>query len=162
MRKIKLAAAVLAAITGLLAAPGAAGAATVRPDSGVYTSSSITREFYNAYHECGTQGLCRQGGSVHFQLHTTYTASQIWINGSVACSSGGDVTSDVTWCGVGGGNGTADLNVGMNWNVPSWSASGLYERMDVYADDYGCDTYGTNSQVGGIASWANGTLTCES
>jgi hypothetical protein len=160
MRKIKLAAAVLAAITGLLAAPGAAGAATVRPDAGVYTASSVTRAFYTHYTPC-SQGLCNQSGWVHFQLHTTYTASQIWINGSVSCSKGAPVTVNITWCGVGGGNGTADLNVGLNWNVPAWSASGLYERMDVFADDVGCSVGGTNWEVGEIGSWANTELSCE-
>jgi hypothetical protein len=154
MRRIKLAAAILAAVTGLLAAPGAANATTTKPDGGVYTTSYITRTFSTAYQPCSGGYLCNQTGWVHLQVYTTYTASQIWINGVPHCTSGGAVQSNITWCGVGGGNGTADLNVGLNWDVPAWDAYGLYERMDLYPDYQTCVTDGTNWKVEEIAIWA--------
>jgi hypothetical protein len=152
MRRIKSAAVVAAAAAGLLAAPGAAGASSTRAAESVYTTSSMARCFtaiINA--EC-----------VNFQAYTTYSASQIWINGHVACSwSGGPYPVDITWCGVGGGNGTAYLNIGVNWNVPAANASGLYERMNIVAGGQGCTTFGTNSTVGDVGDWWNGSLVCE-
>jgi len=162
MTKIKLTAAVLAAVTGLLAAPAAANAAGARPAESVYTTSSMTRAF-SSFIPCGAHGedLCTVSSSVHFQVYSTYSASQIWINGHVSCSGGGYVPVNVTWCGVGGGNGTAVLNVGVNWNVPAWGASGLYERMDILANNGGCTTFGSNSIVGAIAFWDNWELACQ-
>jgi hypothetical protein len=148
MRKIKLAVAVAAVAAGLLAPSLAAGTA----NASTYTTSSMTRCFtaiFNA--EC-----------VHFQAYTTYSASQIWINGHVACSwSGEPYPVDITWCGVGGGNGTGYLNIGLNWNVPAANASGLYERMNIVAGGQGCTTFGTNSTVGHVGGWWNGSLICE-
>ena len=37
----------------------------------------------------------------------------------------------ITWCGVGGGNGTGALNIGDNFSFPG--IGGLYERMDIFA-----------------------------
>jgi hypothetical protein len=154
MRNIRSAAAILAVAAALLAAPSAASAG---PAESVYTTSSMTRCFVNTnandYSEC-----------VHFQAYSTYSATQIWINGQVSCSwsSSGDITPvDITWCGVGGGNGTAYLNVGLNWNVPDWNAYGLYERMNIVSGGGGCTTFGTNSPVGQINDWWNDSLTCE-
>ena len=126
MRKIKLAAAVLAAVTGLLAAPLAANAASARPAESVYTLSSMTRAF-SALEPCpgDSNVYCTDSGDVHFQVYSTYSASQIWINGKVSCKGQGysglptAAPVDITWCGVGGGNGTAVLNVGVNWERPS-------------------------------------------
>ena len=150
MSRIKLAAVILAAVAGLLAAPAAASAAPAAAK--VYTTSSMTRCFTNLVtSEC-----------VHFQAYTTYSATQIWINGHVSCSwSGSPYPVNITWCGVGGGNGTAYLNIGLNWNVPAWNAYGLYERMNIVSGGRGCTTNGTNSKVGSISSWYNGGLTCE-
>jgi hypothetical protein len=152
MSKIRSAAAILAVAAGLLAAPTAAMAASVRPAESVYTFSSMTRCFENktlAY------------GCVYFQAYSTYSASQIWINGHVSCSWSGDVPSDITWCGVGGGNGTAYLDIGLNWNVPDWGASGLYQRMNIISGGRGCTTSGTNSNAGQIDDWWNRSLICE-
>src|ERR1700678_2707145 len=159
MRKVKLAAAILAAVTGLLAAPGVASAASVKPAESVYTTSSLTREFL-AFEPC-LQNVCTLDGQVHFQVYSTYSASQIWINGHVSCSGDGAVPVTVTWCGVGGGNGTSVLNVGVNWQVLEWDAGGLYERMDLLAGHGGCTTWGTNGTVGLIYSWSNEDLVCE-
>ena len=170
MRKIKLAAAVLAAVTGLLAAPVAANATTARPAESVYTLSSMTRAF-SALEPCNGDSnvYSTDSGYVHFQVYSTYSASQIWINGRVSCSGQGyeglpgsaDAPVHITWCGVGGGNGTAVLNVGVNWNVPNWYADGLYERMDLLADNGGCTTWGTNSDYGFIVFWSTWELSCE-
>jgi hypothetical protein len=170
MRKIKLAAAVLAAVAGLLAGPVAANAASAGSAESVYTLSSMTRAF-GALEPCNGDSnvLCTYSGDVHFQVYSTYSASQIWINGKVSCKGQGydgnpraaDGPVDITWCGVGGGNGTAVLNVGVNWNVPAWAADGLYERMDLLAGGGGCTTWGTNSVYGYIAFWSNWELSCE-
>jgi hypothetical protein len=170
MRMVKLAAAVLAVVAGLLAAPGAATAATAASAESVYTLSSMTRAF-TALEPCNgdSTALCSDSGDVHFQVYSTYSASQIWINGKVSCSGQGygglpraaDGPVHITWCGVGGGNGTAVLNVGVNWNVPAWAADGLYERMDLLAGGGGCTTWGTNSSYGYIAFWDTWELSCE-
>ena len=148
MRKNKLAGAVLAVLTPalLLAAPAAAHANT-------YTESYINR--------CAT--VTSTGTNQCFQLgaFSTYSSTQIWINGSVDCRQlSGSVT--VTWCGVGGGNGTADLNIGINFNLPG--ASGLYERMDILSNGRGCKTNGSNTDTKVITNWWNytGNPICES
>jgi hypothetical protein len=148
MRKNKLAAAILAVFTGalLFAVPAAANAST-------YTESYINR--------CAT--VKSSGTNQCFQLgaYSTYTSTQIWVNGNVDCRSlSGSV--DFTWCGVGGGNGTGVLNIGGNFNMPG--VSGLYERMDIKADGKGCSTSGSNSDTGGVTNWWNyyGNPICES
>ena len=88
MNRIKVAALALAAAAGLLAAPSAANAGVTRAAESVYTVSSMTRCFVSghgsSYSEC-----------VSFKAYTTYSATQIWINGHVSCgwSSSGYVTS---------------------------------------------------------------------
>jgi hypothetical protein len=135
----------------------AASAASARPAESVYTLSGINR--------CAADNDGVDYACVSLAAHSTYSATQIWINGNVACtwwSTG--VEEDITWCGVGGGNGTATLNIGINWNIPAWSANGLYERMDIFANhDYGgCSTWGTNSPVGSVYNWYNdGAVQCE-
>ena len=168
MRKIKLAAAVLTTVTGLLAALLVANAASTRPAESVYTLSSMTRAF-SALEPCvgNSQAFCTVSGDVYFQVYSTYSASQIWINGKVSCKGQGyrglptAAPADITWCGVGGGNGTAVLNVGVNWNVPAWAAYGLYERMDILRRRRACTTWGTNSTTGDIVFWDNWELSCE-
>jgi hypothetical protein len=150
MNKIKSAVAVLAAIAGLLAAPSAASAAA-KPAESVYTTSSIDRCFQvgNGDFAC-----------VDLQAYSTYSATQIWINGQVNCAGQGP-SIQITWCGVGGGNGTAVLNIGVNWNDPNFDAYNLYERMDILAAGGGCTTWGTNEPWGLILWWFNDSLTCE-
>jgi hypothetical protein len=149
MRKNKLAGAILAVLTGVLlfAAPAAANAST-------YTTSYINR--------CATV----KGSSAHncFQLgaYSTYTSTQIWINGNVVCRPlSGSVY--FTWCGVGGGNGTGTLNIGENFNMPGVKG-GLYERMDIFANGRGCSTWGSDKDINGITNWWNyfGNPICES
>jgi hypothetical protein len=154
MCKIKSAAAVLALAAGLLAAPSAASAASARPAESVYTLSGLDR------YAADNDGV--DWAAVSLSAYSTYSATQIWINGHVSCtwwSTG--VEEDITWCGVGGGNGTATLNIGINWEIPAWNAYNLYERMDILAAGGGCTTWGTNSPVGSIYNWANDNLECE-
>ena len=156
MGKIMSAAAILAVIVGLVTAPSAANSAVTRAAESVYTTSSMQR--------CFTDGdiLLPATGCVYFKAYTTYSSTQVWINGKVSCSRSGDSPPvDITWCGVGGGNGTGYLNIGVNWNVPGWQANNLYERMNIVEGGEGCTTFGTDSRVGQIYSWSNGSLTCE-
>jgi hypothetical protein len=155
MSRIKLAAAMLVVAAGLLAAPGAASAVSTRPAESVYTHSDIDRCMLvnNGYGEtCVVLGA-----------YSTYSASQIWINGHVSCSwyTNTAANLEITWCGVGGGNGTAVLNIGVNWQVSNFKAYGLYERMNILAGHGGCSTSGTNRAVGDIYAWANASLQCE-
>jgi hypothetical protein len=154
MSKFKSAFAILAVVAGLAAAPiaaSAASAASARPAEAVYTTSSIDRCFqeYSGNFAC-----------VDLQAYSTYSATQVWINGHVKCQGQGpDIT--VTWCGVGGGNGTAVLNIGVNWNDWGFLAYNMYERMNILAGHGGCTTSGTNKPVGDIVWWFNDSLTCE-
>lgn len=149
MVKIKSALAVLAVAAASLALPGVANAS-------VYTTSYMTREFDRQ----NPNTLEQESATVYFQVFSTYTSRQIWINGRVTCD--GSPVAHITWCGVGGGNGTATLNVGLNWDVPDWGAYGLYERMNLHANGARCDTWGSNDPVGQIDNWANDTLVCGS
>jgi len=156
MNRIKVAALALAAAAGLLAAPSAANAAVASPAESVYTVSSMTR--------CFADNLL--AGCVSFKAYTTYSSSQVWINGTPSCSGQGfagvpAAPVDITWCGVGGGNGTGFLNVGVNWNVPAWKANGLYERMDIVENGEGCTTVGSNKPIGDITTWYNASIICE-
>jgi hypothetical protein len=154
MSKLTSALAIMAVAAGLMATPVAASAASTasaKPAESVYTTSSIDRCFqeYNADFAC-----------VNLQAYSTYSATQIWINGHVTCQGQGpDIT--ITWCGVGGGNGTAALNIGVNWNDWGFAAYDMYERMDILAGHGGCTTWGTNEPVGEILWWFNNSITCE-
>jgi hypothetical protein len=142
MRKIKLAVAAAAVAAGLLASPLAVGIA----NASTYSISFINRCAQvsgSANHDC-----------IQLGSYATYTQDQVWINGHVYCNilSGG-VTK--TWCGVGGGNGTGALNIGVNFTFSG--VTGLYERMNIFAggnvnfggDGQGCGTFGSNSNVQG-------------
>ena len=152
MKRIKLAAMALGLAAGLAAAPSVAATASVRPAESVYTVTTVNRCFSDQiYSEC-----------VYFQAHTTYSSTQIWINGNVSCHWSGSYTAvDITWCGLGGGNGTGYLNEGVNWNVPGWNANGLYARMNIVSNGGGCVEYGNDSKIGSITYWYNGTYQCE-
>jgi hypothetical protein len=149
MRKIKSAVAATAVAAGLLASPLAAGTA----NASTYTLSYIDRCAEVA--PGGTEQLdCFQLGA-----YSTYTDSQVWINGSVICHRyHGRV--NITWCGVGGGNGTGALNIGDNFTFPGATGS-YYERMDMFAGGAGCETWGSNSAGNGIEFWGNGGTGCE-
>jgi hypothetical protein len=152
MRKIRSAVAATVAAAGILAALLAAGTA----NASTYTLSFIDR--------CAGIGISPNIQFDCFQLgaYSTYTDSQVWINGRVICHPYRG-TVNVTWCGVGGGNGTGALNIGDNFTFPHASGS-YYERMQIFSGGAGCDTYGSNSTGGGIYQWFNdnGTPVCES
>jgi hypothetical protein len=149
MRKIKLAVAAATVAAGLLAPTFAAGAA----NASTYTLSYIDR--------CASVGSATAYPDC-FQLgaHSTKTNSQIWINGSVICHPySGSV--NITWCGVGGGNGTGALNIGDNFTFPHATGS-YYERMDIFAGpDQKCNTWGSNTNGNGISHWWTGQSGCE-
>jgi hypothetical protein len=154
MRKIKSAVAVAAVAAGMLASPFAAGIA----NASTYTLSFIDR--------CAMVSLNGSVGDLQedcFQLgaYSTYSQTQVWINGSVICNPyQGSV--NITWCGVGGGNGTGALNIGDNFTFPGATGS-FYERMDMFAGGAGCETWGSNSPGNGIYDWGNdGAPVCES
>jgi hypothetical protein len=146
MRKIQSVIAVAAVAAGMLASPLASGTA----DASTYTLSYINRCAVIQQYDC-------------FQLgaYSTKTNSQIWINGNVICHPYAG-TVHITWCGVGGGNGTGALNIGDNFTFPGATGS-YYERMDIFAGpDQVCDTWGSNADGNGIQYWANAALVCES
>ena len=114
MRKIKLAMAAAAVAAGLLAPTLAAGAA----NASTYTYSHIYR--------CVFDGDKYNQSSACFILaaYSTYTQTQVWINGPVYCTPTEGIVN-ITWCGVGGGNGTGVLNIGDDFNF-SRNAKGSY------------------------------------
>ena len=151
MRKIRSAVAVAAVAAGVLASPLAAGPA----NASTYTISYIDR--------CAVmKGAPGNVDCFKLGAYSTKTNSQVWINGTVFCVPyRGSVT--ITWCGVGGGNGTGALNIGDNFTFPR--IGGLYERMDIFAGpDRICDSWGSDSDTNGIWYWFNDfhTPVCES
>lgn len=146
MRKTKSFAAALAAAVGmLLASPVTAStastASTARPASTGSTAEPAQSEGYT-YTEYDLQGTLPDGyetfGGLDF--YSTNDENQIWINGKVNCWVEYDWT--YSWCGVGGGNGTAVLNTGINLVAPgrSW-----YFRVDAYANGAGCYAWGSSN-----------------
>jgi hypothetical protein len=152
---VKLAVAAAAVAAGMIASPLAAGTANAAT---TYTWSSIDR--------CATTP---DSAADCFELGTysTYSQTQVWINGTVYCHPyKGSVK--ITWCGVGGGNGTGALNIGDNF-TPSGVSGSYYERINIFAGGAGCGTYGSNSDTNGISHWWNdrdgpggGGVVCES
>lgn len=141
MNKVKsfaLMAAVAAVVLSLTAGTASAN---------VYTKSNIERCVNDT-------GQC-----VLLQAYSTYSSSQVWINGKVYCAPEHG-SAVITWCGLGGANGTVYLNIGVNWDWPNLQKAGLYERMNIWADAGGCNTWGSNGE--GL-SWYNagGGPTCE-
>jgi hypothetical protein len=143
MRKIKWAAAATAVAAGLVASPLAV--AGVANAGSVYTVSYIDR--------CAMVGPsniihCFQTGSF-----ATYSETQVWINGKVFCKPYKG-TMNITWCGVGGGNGTGELNIGDNFTFPNAKGT-FYERMNILTGGSGCETWGSNSDTNGVHNWWN-------
>jgi hypothetical protein len=133
MRKIKSVAVALVAAAGLLAAPSAANAASIRPAESVYTLTGV--------------GICAFSGgtgcadaNVSLYVYTTYSYSQIWINGNVDCAHGGAWV--ITWCSN-TNNGQSYINLGMNWMGSIGIPSGSYAwwRVNIFANGAGCDPW---------------------
>ena len=90
-------------LAGAALASGGAGAASAAP--------LITGYHAQSAYGCG-HASCSDVAWIGFNT-TNDSSSHVWINGTVAhTQSGGAV---VTWAGVGGGNGTAHLQVGANF-----------------------------------------------
>lgn len=144
MRKIKLAVAAAAVAAGLLAPAFAAGTANAAL---TYTISYIQR--------CATVHGSANIDCFKMGTYSTYSQTQVWINGRVFCDPySGSVT--YSWCGVGGGNGTGALNIGINFTFSG--IGGLYERMQIYAGFAGCSTWGsTHTSPNGVTRWWNDT-----
>ena len=149
MRKIKSAVAAVAVAAGMLASPLAAGTANAVT---TYTWSNIDR--------CASVRGSQNNDCIELGANSTYSQTQVWINGSVHCRAySGSVT--YSWCGVGGGNGTRALNIGVNFTFSG--IGGLYERMNLFAggntayggDGPGCHMWGSNSDTNGITNWWN-------
>ena len=148
-RQLSWAAAIMLATTGLIGLVGFAAPA----QASTYTISSYERclNYVN--------GLNGKYYCVRIQVHTTNTSSQIWINGSTSAYYSGEAPK-ITWSGLGGGNGTGKLNVGINWSWPGLSGS-FWMRLYIPASG-GCSTSAYNANVAG-ASWFNpaGGITCK-
>src|SRR5690349_23444104 len=100
MRKSKWVLVALAVIVGVLATPGIASA-------NVYTSSAIERCIGSNPTNC-----------VYLQAYSTYSPSQIWINGHVFCS--GTQYVQITWCSN-TNNGQSYLNIGVNFKFVNYN-----------------------------------------
>jgi hypothetical protein len=134
MRKIKSVVAAAAVAAGMLASPLAAGTANAANAALTYTISYIQR--------CATVSGSANKDCFKMGTYSTYSQTQVWINGRVFCNPySGSVT--YSWCGVGGGNGTGALNIGINFTFSG--VGGLYERMNIYAGFAGCSTWGSSS-----------------
>ena len=148
MNKIKSAAAAMALGAGMLASPVALGTA----HANTYTISYIDR--CAVYISSPPVSDCMQLGT-----YSTYSNSQVWKNGNVFCKGyKGHVT--ITWCGVGGGNGTGALNIGDNFNFSG--ADGLYERITMFAGGGRCEIWGSNTDTNSLIDWLTGATVCES
>jgi hypothetical protein len=150
MRKIRSAIAAAGVAAGVLPSILAAGTASA---STTYTLSYVDR--------CASVGSdttypdCFQLGA-----YSNKTNSQISISGQVICHPfSGKV--NISWCGVGGGNGTGTLNIGDNFTFPGATGS-YYERMDLYAGpDPVCKSWGSNANGNGITHWWISQSGCE-
>jgi hypothetical protein len=146
MRKIKSAFAALAVIAGVLGIPGTASAESV------YTTSAVERCIGSYPANC-----------VYLQAYSTYSRSQIWINGIVTCS--GTQYVIVTWC-KNTNNGQSYLNIGVNFTILPHSGGGntptgsFYYRMNIYANGNGCYSWGSNADVNGNR-WYQALYQCE-
>jgi hypothetical protein len=135
MRKIRSVVAVLAVVGGLLATPITAASASVS------TASAATTYTLSNFGLCDTVGC--DYAWVSLNVYSTYSYSQVWINGTVDCEHGGQwVTS---WCGK-TNNGESYLNVGENWVGPDISGYEWY-RLNIYANGAGCRFWGTTYNV---------------
>jgi len=136
MRKMKFALAAVVMAAGLL---GTAG-------TGIASASTYDKTLFDVY----AVNWAGDSGYTTFGTYSTYTSTQIWINGKVQCSATPGFAA-VSWCGVGGGNGTAHLNIGDNLEARNWTA---YNRANLYANGAGCYVWGGTSNGGSFhASW---------
>jgi hypothetical protein len=88
---------------------------------------------------------------VGFTIYTTVsnTRLQIWYNGAVHCVPFGGGT--VTWCGVAGGNGTSQIDSGLNFSkyAPDGTLWKYYLRMELLANGT-CTLHGSFNAYAGV------------
>jgi hypothetical protein len=148
MKKIKSAVAAVVVGAGMLASPLEMGAA----HANTYSISYIDR--CAVYVASPPVSDCMQLGT-----YATYSQTQVWKNGNVFCK-GYRGSVKITWCGVGGGNGTGALNIGDNFNFSA--DGGLYERITMFAGGGRCEIWGSNTDTNSLIDWSTGAEVCES
>lgn len=155
MNKIRTVGAILAVLAALAFVQPASANATTTADTPSATSHYTHSEIFR----CAVYGQAGINPCFGLEVYTTSTSSQIWINGHVTCyAQQGDIR--FTWCGVGGGNGTGTLNIGVNFTIGG-VVTGLWERMNIPAGTGTCKTSGSNSNTHGIQSWYNEQIICK-
>jgi hypothetical protein len=152
------------AFASAIAAAATLSLTATAANASVYTHTDMVRCYssgYPAYHEA----------CVEIFANSTYSGKQVWINGKVRCYLFPDVglgaaEQSLNWCGVGGGNGTAQLNIGINWTDAGEGSSipYLYERLDIPASGSesgpGCKSSGSNLKYGTVYNWSNYYYVC--
>jgi hypothetical protein len=143
MRKIKslMAAAAVAAAVCVLMAPLTASSASAASSPAASGESDYTLSWIGFCYYVSEEGCAI--GNVSLNVTTTYSYSQIWINGHVYCTHGGGWV--ITWCSN-TNNGDSYINVGMNWtgSITSGFENGetSWERMNILANGAGCNPWG--------------------
>ena len=131
-------------------------------DASVYTHTDMVRCYWLGNVKSPTTAC------VEIFANSTYSGSQVWINGKVRCYvypsiEDGLSEQKLDWCGVGGGNGTSTLNIGINWTdaYEGPSISYLYERINIPASgSQSCKSNGSNLKYGTIYEWYNHYFVC--
>ncbi len=138
-RAVVAAAAVVTSLGVAWAGVPAAGAAVGGPAANSAPAMPrVTGYHYQSADGCGHSNC---SDNAFISLHTTNDgASHVYINGTVAPEQSGGAV--ITWAGVGGGNGTAHLQVGANFR--SSSGVNYYYRLTINSvgADQWCDTTG--------------------
>ena len=130
-------------------------------DASVYTHTDMVRCY--VVETSGDYKAC-----VEIFANSTYSGSQVWINGKVRCylwfnAVLGSGEQKLDWCGVGGGNGTSTLNIGINWTdaYQGPKISYLYERINIPASgSQTCKSNGSNLTYGEVSTWWNNYFVC--
>ena len=147
-----------AAFASAIAAAAMLSLPATAANADVYTHTDMVR----CYHVVADEAC------VEIFANSTYSGSQVWINGSVHCylwynALLGSNEQHLDWCGVGGGNGTATLNIGINWTDAFEGASipYLYERIDIPASgSETCTSWGSNGTYWEVQLWSNYYFVC--
>jgi hypothetical protein len=150
----------IALVSGTVAA--ALSLTTTAADASVYTHTDMVRCYWLGSVKTPTNAC------IELFANSTYSGSQVWINGKVQCYlypsiEDGLSEQKLKWCGVGGGNGTATMNIGINWTdaFEGPSISYLYERIYIPASgSQSCKSGGSNLKYGTIYDWWNDYYVC--
>lgn len=140
--------ALIVAVVAVALSVTAGNAANAANAKSVYTHTEIIR--------CQISGR-PTNGCIDIFTNATYSGTQIWVNGNVQCiPTSFDGKARTTWCGVGGGNGTATLDVGANWtdsegnfyqrvNIPANGNTGISGNWPATNNGKGCSSNGSNT-----------------